>query len=45
MGHDDEVSLSILQKHTEITISMMSSHKGLWKVMHLLYLISNRSSA
>ena len=32
LGRDDEVSLLILQKHAEVTISMQSSHKGLWKV-------------
>ena len=40
MGCDDEVLLGILQKHAEITISMMSSHKCLWKVTRLLNLIS-----
>ena len=39
LGHDDEVSLLILQKHAEVTISMQSLHKGLWKVTHLLNLI------
>lgn len=43
LGRDDEVSLLILQKHAEVTISMQSSHKGLWKVTRLLNLISANS--
>ena len=27
LGRDDEVSLSMLQKHAEVTINMMGSHK------------------
>ena len=43
LGRDDEVSLLILQKHAEVTISMQSSHKGLWKVTRLLNPISANS--
>ena len=43
LGRDDEVSLLVLQKHAEVTISMQSSHKGLWKVTRLLNLISANS--
>ena len=43
LGRDDEVSLLILQKHAEVTISMQSSHKGLWKITRLLNLISANS--
>ena len=43
LGRDDEVSLAILQKHAEITISMMGSHKSLWKATRLLKPISANS--